>query len=423
MIEARLPGRVETVVVGAGQAGLSMSALLRQAGREHLVLDRRDRLGGGWLDRWDSFRLVTPNWTASFPGFEYDASDRDEFMPRDRIADRIAEYASAIDAPLVLGIRVDGLERSGEGAAATRFRLSTNRGPVEANRVIVATGGFHNPRVPAAAGRFAKRITVLHAHEYRRPEALPPGGVLVVGSGQTGVQLAEELTLAGRRVILATGRCGRAPRRYRGQDVFTWLWTVRTLGGQYGIALPLVHELADPRLRYACNPHLSGHGGGHDTNLRQFAADGMTLTGRFLDAGGERVTFAADLAANLAYADGWFDQRWRPLFDRYIEAAAVDAPAEEPPQVAFEPSEIAELDLAAEGVSTVLWTSGYRLDYSWIDLPVFDADGIPRQVDGVAVDVAGLSFIGLPWLRDQGSATLFGVQRDAERLISRLEET
>lgn len=412
-----LPRQIETVIVGAGQAGLSLSALLRRTGREHVLLERRDRIGGGWLDRWDSFCLVSPNWTASFPDFEYDAPDRDAFMARDRIAGRIADYAAAIDAPVVLGTRVERLA-AGEGGA--RFRLATPHGPVDADRVIVATGGFHDPRVPRAADQLSKRVQSVHAHEFRNEAALPPGGVLIVGSGQTGVQLAEELHDAGRRVVLSTGRCGRAPRRYRGEDVFVWLWRVRNLGGQYGIALPLLHQLPDPRLRYACNPHLSGHDGGHDTNLRRFAAEGMTLVGRFQGFDGERATFTDDLASNLAFADAWFGQRWQPLFDRYIDAAGLNASADDRAPFEFEPPAITELDLAAESISTVLWTTGYRLDYAWIDLPAFDADGIPRQVDGVS-EVDGLSFIGLPWLRDQGSATLYGVRRDAERLLQRLE--
>jgi len=416
-----LPERIETLIVGAGQAGLSMSALLRRAGREHLLLERRSRIGGGWLDRWDGFCLVSPNWTASFPGFEYDAPDRDAFMHRDQIAGRIASYAAATEAPVVLETEVRRLTRAGnEHARGARFRAVTNHGEITADRIIVATGGFHDPRIPAAVERLSKRLTVLHAHHYRNPAELPPGGIVVVGSGQTGVQLAEELTEAGRRVVLSTGRCGRAPRRYRGSDVFVWLWAVRTHGGAYGIALPLLHELPDPRLRYACNPHLSGHGGGHDTNLRRFAAEGMTLVGRFLDFDGELATFAPDLGANLAFADDWFDQRWRPLFDRYIAATGLAAPPDDRERVTFEPPEVTRLDLAAEGISTVLFTTGYRLDYGWIDLPAFDADGIPRQVDGIS-DVEGLSFIGLPWLRDQGSATLFGIKRDAELLIERLE--
>jgi putative flavoprotein involved in K+ transport len=174
-------------------------------------------------------------------------------------------------------------------------------------------------------------------------------------------------------------------------------------------------------MRFACNPHLSGHNGGHDTNLRRFAAEEMTLVGRLEGIDGERARFAADLSANLAFADRFFDERWRGLFDTFIERSGTDAPPDDrPAPFEFEPREITELDLAAEGISAVIWTSGYRLDYSWIDLPIFEANGVPRQVDGMS-EQPGLSFIGLPWLRDQGSATLFGVGRDAARLAERME--
>jgi len=417
--ESALPRGVETVIVGAGQAGLTMSWHLRDAGREHLVLERRDRLGGGWQDRWDAFRLVTPNWTASFPGFAYDGDEPDGFMPRDEIADRIARYADVIDAPVLLGTAVERLERQSNGDRG--FRLTTTRGSIDAERVVVATGGFHVPKIPPAGTGLAARVTQLHSHAYRSVEGLPAGAVLVVGSGQTGVQIAEELYEAGRRVVLSVGHCGRLPRRYRGRDSFFWLWSVRTRGHEFGTSLPTVDQLPDPRLRFACNPHLSGHAGGHDTNLRRFAAQGVTLVGRLEAIDGEQARFAADLGTNLAFADRFFDERWRGMFETVIERSGIDAPPDDrPPQFEFEPPEVTELDLAVEGVSAIIWTSGYRLDYGWIDLPIFDANGVPMQIDGMT-EIPGLSFIGLPWLRDQGSATLFGVGRDATRLADRLE--
>jgi len=414
-----LPRAIETVIVGAGQAGLTMSAHLRQAGREHLILERHETLGGGWQDRWDHFRLVTPNWTASFPGFAYDGTDPDGYMPRDEIAGRVARYAGVIDAPVVLGTSVDRLERDADGTGA--FRLSTSRGPIEAERVVVATGGFQLPKIPPAADALASRVTHLHSHAYRSELALPPGAVLVVGSGQTGVQIAEELHEAGRRVFLSVGHCGRVPRRYRGSDVFHWLWEVRTRGHEFGTTLPTLEQLPDPRIRFACNPHLSGHAGGHDTNLRRFASQGMTLVGRLEGIEGEHARFAPDLNANLAFADSFFPERIQELFDTFIERSGTDAPPDEADaQFAFDVPEVTELDLAPEGISSVIWTTGYRFDYGWIDLPILDAMGVPRQTDGVT-EVPGLSFIGLPWLRDQGSATLFGVGRDATRLAERME--
>jgi len=409
--------RIDTVVVGGGQAGLTISSYLRAAGREHVVLERRDSLGGGWQDRWDAFRLVTPNWTASFAGFPYDGDDPDGFMPRSEIAARVARYAEVIDAPIQLGTAVRRLERRDRGPG--RFRLTTDRGAIDADAVVVATGSFHGPRIPPAGARIAARVRQLHSHAYRNEAALPPGAVLVVGSGQTGVQIAEELHDTGRRVFLAVGHCGRVPRRYRGGDIFHWLWTIRMRGHEFGTTLPTVDQLQDPRLRFACNPHLSGHGGGHDTDLRRFASEGMTLVGRFEDADGEAIRVAPDLETNLAFADGFFDSRYRSLIDTYIERAGIDAPPDDRRPFAFDPPARAGLDLAAEGISTIVWTTGYRLDYGWIDLPIFDEYGSPRHDRGMT-EVPGLAFIGLAWLLDQGSATLWGVKRDAADLAERL---
>ncbi len=410
-----LPSSIHTVVVGGGHSGLIMSRLLRQAGREHVVLERRDTLGGGWQDRWDAFQLVTPNFLTDLPDFPYDGPEPDGYMTRDEIAGRTAAYAGAIEAPVVTGTTVERLSAGGD--TRSRFRVDTARGPILADDVVVATGAFHSPRIPATA-RFGPRITQLHAHEYRNPDALPDGGVLVVGTGQTGVQLAEELQAAGRKVVLSVGHCWRAPRRFRGHDYFWWVRQLVQSGEAVGTTLPTVDTLPDPRMKLACNPHLSGHGGGHETNLRQFAANGMRLVGRFQAGEGEIARFGADLAENLRYADTFFDQRFRPLFESYAERAGLDVPLDERETVDLEVPEVTELDLAAEGVSTVLFTTGYAPDYAWLDLPVIDELGMPRHVRGVT-DVPGLTFIGLIWQRNNASANLAGVGSDADYLASR----
>ena len=408
-----LPPRIETVVIGAGQAGLTMSWYLREAGREHLLVDRRSTLGGGWQDRWDSFRLVTPNWTASFPGDAFAGPDPDAFMPRDAIAARVAGYARAIDAPVHLETAVERLSaRPGGG-----FRLEMSGGSIDAERVVVAAGSFHTPRIPAIASELPARLTQLHSHHYRSESSLPPGGVLVVGSGQSGVQIAEELVDAGRAVHLSVGTAGRVPRRYRGRDLFRWLYGLSTHGEAVGVSLPTVDALPDPRMRLMGNPHLSGHGGGHDTNLRQFAANGMTLLGRIEAVSGERLSIASDLSANLARADAFFGKRFRDLCDRFIDRSGIDAPPDDRVPFEFEPPEPRELDLAAHGISSVIWTTGYRLDYGWLDLPILDEQGFPQQRRGVS-DVPGLYFLGLLWLRNQLSATLMGPATDARHLAA-----
>lgn len=403
--------------MGAGQAGLAASRFLRQLGRDHVVLDRRTRLGGGWRDRWDAFRLVTPNWCSALPGYPYDGPDPDGFMPRDEIAGRLAGYAETIRAPVHLETAVLRVS-PGPGGSRGGFLVETGRGSITARQVIVAAGGFHAPRIPPAGAHLPARIAQVHSHEYRNEGQLPPGGVLVVGSGQSGVQLTEELHAAGRAVTLAVGRAGRFPRRYRGHDIFRWLAGLALVGGARGTGLPTVDSLPDPRLRFAGNPHLSGHGGGHETNLRRFAADGIRLVGHLDGVDGEQVRFAPDLAADLRFADGFFDERFRGLIDTFIERAGIDAPPDDREPFDFEPPAIAELDLAEEGIGTVLWTSGYRLDYRWIEWPIFDEQEAPRHVRGVT-EVPGLTFLGLPWQLDQASATLFGVGRDAEYLAER----
>lgn len=417
------PGRrtasraVETVVVGAGQAGLVMSRLLREAGREHLVVDRRAVLGGGWLDRWDAFRLVSPNWTTTVPGLDYGGDDPDGFMPRDEIVDHFRRYAATIAAPIELETDVSRLVPLHSGPA--RFRLTTSRRTIDAREVIVAGGPFQTPRIPPTAAGLAPSIHQVHAHDYRNPDALPPGRVLLVGSGQTGVQLAEELRAAGREVVLSVGHCGRVPRRYRGHDVFWWLRELGTRGGQVGTPLPSVDRLPSPAARFACNPQLSGHGGGHDVDLRRMAVDGVRLVGRFEIADGTIARFRADLGENLRYADSFFDERIRPLCDTYVERIGLALPPGEVDRFDHDVPEVTELDLAAEGISTVLWTSGYRPALDWIEMPIFDEFGLPRQVEGAATGVDGLSFIGLPWLVDMGSANLIGLVRDAEAIAAR----
>jgi putative flavoprotein involved in K+ transport len=408
-----LPPRIETAIIGAGQAGLTMSWYLREAGREHLLLDRRSTLGGGWQDRWDSFRLVTPNWTAAFPGDPFAGPDPDAFMPRDAIVARVAGYARTIDAPVHLDTAVERLSARSDGG----FHLETSDGSVDADRVVVAAGSFHAPRIPAIAGDLPARLTQLHSHDYLSESSLPPGGVLVVGSGQSGVQIAEELMDAGRAVHLSVGTAGRVPRRYRGSDLFRWLHGLSTRGEVVGVSLPTVDALPDPRMRLMGNPHLSGHGGGHDTNLRQFAADGMTLLGRIEAVSGERLSLAGDLSANLARADAFFAQRFGDLCDRFIERSGIEAPPDDRVPFDFEPPELRELDLAGHGISSVIWTTGYRLDYGWLDLPILDEQGFPRQQRGVS-DVPGLYFLGLLWQRNQLSATLMGPAADARHLAA-----
>jgi len=413
-----LPRSVDTVVVGAGQAGLVMSRLLSQAGREHVLLDRRASLGGAWQDRWDAFQLVTPNWLTSMPGFDYRGTDPDGYMPRDDLVQHFRAYAEAIDAPVELETDVTRLSRA-NGGGGRRFTLETSRGPIDARSVIVAGGPFQAPHIPQV-GALDPSVAQVHSHHYRNPELLSPGGVLLIGSGQSGVQLAEELMAAGRSVTIAVGKCGRIPRRYRGRDIFAWLRDLALHGPAVGTPLPTPDTLPGPAARFACNPQLSGHGEPHDTNLRKMAAEGLRLVGRLEAIEGTRARFADDLPATLEFVDRFFDERFRPQIDTFIERSGIDAPPGEFEQFQYDPAVVTELDLAKEGIGTVLWTSGYRPALGWIDLPVLDEFGLPRQKDG-RTDVEGLTFIGTPWLVDLASANLVGLARDAESIAATWE--
>jgi putative flavoprotein involved in K+ transport len=408
---------IETVIVGAGQAGLIVSRLLSEAGREHVLFDRRATLGGGWQDRWDAFRLVSPNWTTSVPGFDYQGDAPDAFMPRDELIAHFRAYAAAIAAPVELDTEVVRLVQLDDGAA--RFRISTNRGTFDARNVVVAGGPFQVPRIPAIATGFDRSIVQVHSHDYRNADQLPDGGVLLVGSGQTGVQLAEELRAAGRDVTLSAGRCGRAPRRYRGRDIFWWLRQLAMHGTAVGTPLPSADRLPSPAARFVCNPQLSGHGGGRDVDLRRMAAGGIRVVGRLIGADGTRAGFATDLTETLQFVDGWFGERLQPLFDGYAAATGQALPTEVVEASTFAPPEVAELDLPAAGIRSVLWTSGYRPAFDWIEIPVLDDFTLPRQIAG-ATDVPGLAFVGTPWLVDMGSANLIAVVRDAQTVVEAL---
>ena len=399
-------------MVGAGHAGLAMSGFLTHAGREHLVLERRATLGGGWQDRWDEFTLVTPNWTSSFPGWAYDGTDPDGFMGREEIVARVACYARVLQAPVALATELRRLTPRDDGG----FLATTSRGALSARQVVVATGSYHTPQIPALATRISERVTQLHSHDYRNEAALPDGGVLVVGSGQTGLQLAEELCAAGRSVFISAGSAGRVPRRYRGRDIFSWLADVLRHGAAHGVALPTADQLPDGRRRFSAMPALTGRDGGHDTNLRRYASDGMALAGRVVGADGERISFAGDLAASLEGADRFFDERFRRVIDTYIERAGVGAPPDDAVAITYEPAELTELHLARAGVSTVIWATGYGLDYRWIEAPILDELGYPRNVRG-ASSVPGLFFLGLLWQHSQASASLLGPELDGPHLV------
>ncbi|GAA0986105.1 MSMEG_0569 family flavin-dependent oxidoreductase [Acrocarpospora macrocephala] len=386
-------------IIGAGQAGLSMSHCLTRRGVGHVVLER-GRVGEEWRSRrWDSFCLVTPNWQCRLPGFPYAGDDEDGFMLREEIVNYLEAYAESFAPPVLEGVAALRL------TAGERFEIVTDRGTMTADQVVVATGPYQTPSVP----RMAERIAVPQAHsaEYRNPGALPPGLVLVVGSGQSGCQIAEDLHLAGREVHLAVGGAPRVARRYRGRDVVAWL----DLMGHYDRP---ISEFDDPdAVRARANHYVTGRDGGRDIDLRAFARDGMRLYGRLSEVTGATLHFAQDLRRNLDHADA-VSEGIKDSIDTYIDLHGIDAPTESRYIRVWEPpDEPGELD--ATSLGAIVWATGFRRDYGWIRVPVFDGTGYPAHDRGVT-RCPGLYFLGLPWQHTWGSGRFVGVGRDAEHL-------
>ena len=390
--------RRETVVVGGGQAGLSISHELTAAGVPHVVLER-GRVGQTWRGRWDSFCLVTPNWGCQLPGHPYDGDDPDGFMPRDDIVGYLKRYAESFDAPVREGVDVTALRRSGDG-----LLLETSEGDIEARNVVLSTGAYQRPNRPAGAASLPPGLLQIDVEGYRNPDELPAGAVLVVGSGQSGCQIAEELHLAGRDVFLACGRAGWAPRRFNGQDLAWWLLEAGSLDDR-------VEDLPEPGARLWGNVQASGHDGGHDLHYRTLHTMGVTLLGHFLGADGDDALFALDLQGSI----DWGDQRHAKIVGDFrkhaVEAGLPWQDLDAPEPVDAEPVERVPL----RELGAVVFTSGFRPDYeSWVHCDgAFDELGFPLHRDGASTAVPGLYFVGVHFLRKRKSSLLIGVGEDA----------
>ena len=401
---------VETVnvaVVGAGQAGLSLSYELTHAGVEHVVLER-GTVGELWRRRWDSFRLVVPNWTVHLPGARYDGDDPDGFMPKADIVDYLNRYARSFSAPIRTGVEVTAVEPSEDGT----FTLRTSNVEIRARDVVLASGGYQRAHRPAAARQMpAYSVLTIDTESYTNPGALPQGDVLIVGSGQTGCQLAEECFEAGRTVHLACGRAPWVPRRLEGRDVLGWMLDTDF----YETRLA---DLPSPSARFLSNPQFTGHGGGRDLNYRTLQTLGVELVGRFAGVEDGRVHFADDLHASVAFGDARYAEV-RDLLATSCAARSVPAPAMPDPK-AFEANPPESIALARVGA--VIFTTGFRPDYtSWVAAPnAFDESGFPIQVDGSSTIVSGLHFMGVHFQRKRRSATLFGVAEDATVLAEHM---
>jgi len=407
--------KIDTIIIGAGQGGLSTSYHLTQQGREHVILEQADQAAEVWRNRWDSFTLNTPNWMTRLPGAEYNGDDPDGFIARDGVVAYFEEYIERFDLPVRYGVRVTSVE-----PIETGYLVRANEADFEAANVVVATGLFQQPKVPPFSTNLPSQIRQMHSSEYQNPGALPPGAVLVVGSAQSGCQIAEELYQCGRKVYLSVSSAGRLPRRYRGEDITRRLFEI-------GFVDMPVDKLPSPKAKFAGSAHSTGKDGGHTINLHQFARDGVVLLGHIHSVQADRIILAPDLKENLAKADKLEADIVKQV-DEYIEINELDVPIEILPDLrdGYEAKEILELELDAAGITSVIWATGYKFDFGIVKLPAFDADGYPVQQRGVT-KFPGLYFIGLPFLHTFKSGILAGVGDDAahvaEHISSRVQLT
>jgi len=399
--------QIETAIVGGGQAGLAMSYYLHERGQEHIILERR-RLAERWRsERWDGLYFQFPNWSLQLPGCSYNGEEPDGFAKSFEVVEFIERYANQIKAPLQCGVEVSSLRRNQDSG---RFILETSDQPIEAACVVIATGPFQKPSIPAQSHLLSADILQIHASQYFNPAQLPAGAVLIVGTGSSGCQIAEELNQSGRTVYLSISLHKRAPRRYRNKDLLNWL----TVLGRFDTPIDALPErkIPSPML-------LTGVGGGHDVDLRKFRGEGAVLLGRLREISDGKLCFEDDVERNLAYADDSFVEFVRSAED-YASATGLDSESEIEPNLAFprSPRPLSSqpvLDLKAANINTIIWCTGYKFDFNWVDLPIFDATGTPIQRRGVT-RCRGAYFLGLHWMHNMKSGVLFGVGEDAAYL-------
>ncbi|WPG36214.1 MSMEG_0569 family flavin-dependent oxidoreductase [Variovorax sp. EBFNA2] len=397
------------IIVGGGQAGLSLSHCLQQRGVDHLVIEKRSLVHSWRTQRWDSFCLVTPNWQCQLPGWGYLGDDPHGFMVKEQINEWLAGFVAHVKAPAIEGVTVERVSRVPGAGERERFSVQTDAGTYTADQVVVASGGYHRPIVPRLAEKLPSTVAQYHSAQYRNAAQLPDGAVLVVGCGQSGAQIAEDLHLAGRKVHLATGNAPRCARFYRGREVVDWLADMKYYD------MPVTEHPLREGVRDNTNHYVTGRDGGRDIDLRRFALEGMELYGLLNGFDGGSFELQPNLRENLDSADATYN-RINASIDKFIATQGIEAP---PPSV-YAPvwvpaEERTRLDLAAAGITSVVWCIGFSPDFEWVDAPVFNGRGAPIHQRGVT-GVPGLYFLGLPWLHTWGSGRFSGVARDAEFL-------
>ncbi|MEX0865048.1 MAG: FAD-dependent oxidoreductase [Acidimicrobiia bacterium] len=410
------PVLVDVVVVGGGQAGLGVAYHLVDSGVDVVVLEQ-GRVGETWRSqRWDSFRLNTPNWMNGLPGAEYAGPDPFGFMTHMELAESFEEYVSRFDLPVRTGVTVTGVGPSGDDG---RYLVTGETAGGEtvsylAESVVVASGILQSPRVPSISSKIPGHIVQLHTATYRSPDLLPEGAVVVVGGGQSGAQIVEDLLNAGRIVYFSISKAPRVPRSHRGRDFMDW-WL------EMGIWDVATDEVDDPEMLKTTNPLVSGVGSrGHSVSYQQLARDGARLMGRLEDVvGGDLIT--DDQAIEYIRNADARSMEMRNKIDAYIEEKGLGAPSSvpEPADVPLPPDEdldiLAMLHLEEANVGAIVWSTGFTADFSWIDLPVTDDTGRPVHSNGIS-DVPGIYFIGFPWLSKRKSGVILGIDEDALRI-------
>ncbi|MBO6918709.1 MAG: MSMEG_0569 family flavin-dependent oxidoreductase [Rhizobiaceae bacterium] len=404
--------QIPVVIIGGGQAGLTVSWYLQKKGIEHVVLEKYKKFHSWRENRWDSFCLVTPNWQCRLPNFPYSGDDPDGFMLKDEIVEYLDGFADSFDPPILENVDVQKVSKEADG-----YDVITSNGHWHCAQVVIATGGYDAPIVPPYAEKLDPSVMQMHSKDYRRPAQIPQGASLIVGTGQSGVQIMEDLVRDGRKVHLAVGPAPRSPRKYRGRDATDWLYDM----GHYDITIA---EHPDPHKALTqTNHYMSGRDGGKEIDLRRFVVESdVSLYGSLSDMDNEKLRFLPDLRKNLDDADNSY-LGIRNVIDEYISKNNISAPVETPFEKLWEPEEeITEIDLKEHGITSVIWSIGFRPNYDWIDADVFDEKSRPVYNRGVC-DVPGFYFIGLGWLNKWGSGRFLSINEDGRYLADHIEKS
>ena len=413
---------LDAAIIGAGQAGLGVSYFLQEKGRKHVVFEK-GRIGESWLSqRWDSFQLNTPNLFNTLPGLPYVGEEADGFWRADQLVNYLEQYAGRFHLPVQTGVTIVSVDRGqdGEGFVLKVKKPDQAEESIASRSVVVACGIQRVPKFPSLRSRLPPDIVQMHTSEYRNPRSLPPGAVLVVGSGQSGCQVTEDLLAAGRTVYLCTSKVPRVPRRYRGKDLVAWWAEMKFWDVTY-------QSLPDKSITRLAQPQISGLGRfGHTVSLQGLAGQGVVILGRLLDIDSGMLVLGDDAAAHIQFADE-FSARIKNDIDTYLERMNITPPpleedsADIPDVEAKCVSPLRQLSLRDTNICTVIWATGFTGDFTWLHLPVFDEQNKPVHTRGVSAE-RGLYFVGFPWLNSRKSGILYGIAEDAEYVAGALEK-